>query len=157
MRLDWVRFDVVTINYKENNYIEIAAIWCDRKSASLVRIQIAIKVCDCNVYMVAAIVVEQLWHLFHCIRLDRDRLGWTIALPLLIHVDHLGLFYYLDEAVDMSCSKTQSSFEVSCSDVFTSHGRTGIHHCCMVELDELACGFTFINVVGKTLGYGQGS
>ena len=63
---------------------------------------------------------------------------------------HLGFFYYLDKAADTRCSKTWTSFEVTCSDGFTPSGRTCITHCCMVELDELAHGFTFINDVGKT-------
>ena len=65
------------------------------------------------------------------------------------HMNHLGFFYYLDEAADTSCGETRPFFEVACSDGFTLIGRACIPHCCMVELDELARGFTFINFVGK--------
>ena len=55
-------------------------------------IQLAVEVSDCHVDMVDVIVVGKLWHLLHCIRLDRDDLGSASALPLLIHVAHLGFF-----------------------------------------------------------------
>ena len=134
----------------------IATIWRDRKTACLVRIQLAVKVGDRHVYMVYVIVIGRLWHLFHCILLDQDRLVWVSALPLLIHVSRLGFFYYLDVAVDTSFSETWPPSGVAYSAGLTPCGRTGIPHCCMVECDELTLGFTFINVVRKTLKYGQG-
>ena len=99
----------------------------------------------------------QVWYLLHFIGLDGDRLGWTRALALLIHVAQLCFFYYLDEAADTRCSKPWPSLEVACGDVFTPSGSTAVPHCCMVKLDELARGFTFINVVGKTFGCAHGS
>ena len=74
---------------------------------------------------------------------------------LLIHVAYLCFFYYFDEAAYTRCSKPWPYFEVACVDGFTPSGRAGILHCCIVELNELARGFAFINVVEKPLVMGM--
>ena len=107
--------------------------------------------------MVAALVVGQLWYLFHCIGLDGGRLGRTRVLAMLIHVAHFYFFYYLDEAANTRCSKPWPYLERACGDGFTPSGRAGIPHCFMVELYKLASGFTFINFFGKNFDYGRGS